>query len=161
MSKQWQAGALAVVAVLTLSAACSRPQQSAPAPAENRSEPEDTGGPPPHAARAEAPPMESTARESVNTAPDPVTVCPDSDTRPTVIIRDCDTGVANVAVGSCTLADQLHPCEEGSAADFPRCIAKVTERLIEAGVIGGPDKGSLQTCASDDRAEEGEQPQPE
>jgi hypothetical protein len=155
MSKQWHAGMLAAVAIIALSGACSRPQEAAPG-AGNGSAAEGAGsGPPPHAARdAEPPAVGGSAGESVNTAPDPVTDCPDSDTRPTVIIRGCDTGVANVAVGPCTLADQIHPCEAGSAADFPRCIAKVTERLIDTGVIHGKDKGALQICAADDREEE-------
>jgi hypothetical protein len=156
MSNRWYAGMLAAFVIVALAGACSRPQEASPARAGNPSEAESAGsGSPPNAARdAEPPPAGESAGESVNTAPDPVADCPDSDTRPTVIIRGCDTGVANIAVGSCTLADQIHPCEAGSAEDFPRCIAKVTERLIDTGIIHGKDKGELQICAADDREEE-------
>jgi hypothetical protein len=161
MKNEWGAGVLAAVAIAAVLGACSRPPGAAPASAENRSESESVGGgPPPHAGRVDTEgPEGAQAAESVNTAPDPVTVCPSSDRRPTVFIRDCDTGVANVAVGPCTLADQIHPCEAGTVSDFPRCIAKVTERLVDSGVIHGKDKGSLQICAANDREEEGEPPQ--
>ena len=127
--------------------ACARPApvEEAPPAAEVRSSQEVS-------APAEVPPPVPAAEGMAG--------CPDSDTRPTVVIRGCDTGVANIAVGDCTLADQLHACESGSLEDFPRCIAKTTERLIEAGVIKGKDKGALQICSADDRESEGEAPTP-
>jgi hypothetical protein len=77
--------------------------------------------------------------------------CSASDTRPTIVLRGCDTGVANGALGECTLADHLRVCENGPVEDFPRCVAKTTERWIETGVIQGRDKGLIQACAADDR----------
>ena len=86
--------------------------------------------------------------------------CPETDTRPTIVLRGCDTGVANAALGDCTLADHLRACESGPVEDFPRCVAKTTERWIETGVIQGRDKGLIQACAADDREVDGG-PRPE
>jgi hypothetical protein len=88
---------------------------------------------------------------SAGVAAAPAFECPDSDTRATIVLRGCDTGVANAAIGECTLADHLRACETGPPGDFPRCVAKTTERWVETGVIQGRDKGLIQACAADDR----------
>jgi hypothetical protein len=148
---RWPKTFLMLVAAVLL-AACSGPapvvDDAAPAePAPARAAPVD---PAPAAASTEAlsPPPGDAAPGS---AADEPLECPQSDTRATIVLRDCDTGVANAALGDCTLADHLRVCESGPVEDFPRCVAKTTERWIETGVIQGRDKGLIQACAADDR----------
>jgi hypothetical protein len=86
------------------------------------------------------------------------TDCPESDTSATVVLRGCDTTVANKQVGECTLADVLKECEPAVGEEFARCIAGKTNALMDQNVITGKDKGNIQICAGDDRETEGEQP---
>jgi hypothetical protein len=102
------------------------PAQVAPTPEVEIPEPGDTTG----------------AAQSID--------CAESDTRPTVFIRDCDTTVANVAVGECRAADHFRACVDGPSDDFPRCVAKASNLLKELGAITGPDKGKIQKCAAID-----------
>ena len=84
--------------------------------------------------------------------------CPESDTSATVVLKGCDTTVANKQLGECTLADVLKECESAEGEEFARCISSKTNALMDQNVIAGQDKGNIQICAGDDREAEGEQP---
>ena len=77
--------------------------------------------------------------------------CPISDLRATVIIQDCDSGVANsLSPTGCTLSDSIADCANGSRnhGEFVSCVAKLTNDLKKAGAITGHEKGKLQSCAA-------------
>ncbi len=138
--------AFAAVAIAILAGACSKSEPAAPAVEAREARTSGDG--------AEAPPAALQAQgEGRTDAPPVVSECPASDTRPTVMIRDCDTGVPNVAVGKCTVADQFPACLDGPADDIQRCMAKVSNRLMEMGVLDGPAKGSIQRCAASEGTE--------
>lgn len=78
-------------------------------------------------------------------------LCPNSDSRPTVWIGTCDSGVPNVQVKpGCYLADQLAECAVGAKnhGAYVSCIAHLTNSLKKAGVITGAQKGAIQRCAA-------------
>jgi hypothetical protein len=132
--------------MLSAALACGRSPADETVPAKN-----NVADAPAQVAAQAAPTPEVEVPEPGDTTGAAETIdCAQSDTRPTVFIRDCDTTVANVAVGECTVADHLRECVDRPADDFPRCIAKASNRLKELGAITGPDKGKIQRCAAVD-----------
>lgn len=83
--------------------------------------------------------------------PDGADVCIGSDTRPTVVIDGCDSGVANPVFGNgCTISDLVADCAAGAAnhGAFVSCVAHLTDQLKKEGVISGSGKGAIQSCAA-------------
>lgn len=78
--------------------------------------------------------------------------CPNSDLRETVIIHECETGVANLMLGDdgCSMTDLIGQCEVGirNHGDYVSCVAHLTNGWKEAGVISGREKGAIQRCAA-------------
>jgi hypothetical protein len=89
--------------------------------------------------------------------PDNEDDCPNSDLSPTVVIDDCDSGVANelfldnVEFGNgCTISDLITMCAEnaGNHDQFVSCVSSLTNDLHKAGIITGRQKGAVQRCAA-------------
>lgn len=83
--------------------------------------------------------------------PDDQDACPASDTRPTVIIDGCDSGVTNLfPEEGCTISDKITECAQGAKnhGKFVSCVAKLTNALKKAGIITGQQKGAIQSCAA-------------
>lgn len=81
--------------------------------------------------------------------------CLDSDTRETVWILDCDSGVVNwLGENGCTLADMVRDivstCADGARnhGKFVSCVAHALNDLKRAAIITGKEKGALQRCAA-------------
>ncbi|SEE54306.1 chitobiase/beta-hexosaminidase C-terminal domain-containing protein [Jiangella alba] len=79
--------------------------------------------------------------------------CPDSDTRPTVVIGSLDSLVANVDRGDgCTINDLID--DEGewpNHGQFVRHVTEVANQLVTDGVITGRERGMLtRTAAASD-----------
>jgi plastocyanin len=76
--------------------------------------------------------------------------CPNSDTRPTVVIDGVDTGVANVDTGNgCTINDLI--AENAEYPDHPtfvRHVQSVTAPLVTNGVITRRDQGAIVRAAA-------------
>jgi hypothetical protein len=70
----------------------------------------------------------------------------------TIVIDGCDTGVTDredEGTGS-RISALIAECENDpkNHGDYVRCIANVTNQLIQAGTISGEDKGAIQSCAA-------------
>ncbi len=76
--------------------------------------------------------------------------CPDSDTRRTVIIRDDDTGVANVDTGNgCTINDLIaERAPYPDHATFVRHVETVTQHLVVRGTLTPRQRGSIVRAAA-------------
>lgn len=76
--------------------------------------------------------------------------CPNSDTRPTVVIGAADTGVQNKDTGNgCTINDLI--AENGDYPDhatFVRHVQTVTAPLVTAGLITRRDQGAIVRAAA-------------
>ena len=83
--------------------------------------------------------------------PDAVDACPDSDTGLTVVVGDCDSGVANALLDDgCTISDLVAGCGAGAGnhGAFVSCVAHLADELKSAGVITGAEKGQIMACAA-------------
>jgi hypothetical protein len=81
-------------------------------------------------------------------------LCRDSDLSATVVVGDCDSGVANPTFPSgCTNADFTAACAEGvkTRSRFLNCVATLTSDLKRSRIITGPQKGAIQFCAGHGR----------
>jgi hypothetical protein len=76
--------------------------------------------------------------------------CPDSDTRRTVIIRDDDTGVANVDTGNgCTINDLIaERVPYPDHASFVRHVEAVTHHLVTRGTLTPRQQGAIVRAAA-------------
>jgi hypothetical protein len=76
--------------------------------------------------------------------------CPNSDTRPTVVVRGNDSGVANKDTGNgCTINDLIaENAEYPDHATFVRHVQEVTAPLVAAGVITRRDQGAIVRAAA-------------
>ncbi len=76
--------------------------------------------------------------------------CPDSDTRRTVIIRDDDTGIANVDTGNgCTINDLIaERAPYPDHAGFVRHVEAVTRRLVTRGTLTPRQQGAIVRAAA-------------
>lgn len=77
--------------------------------------------------------------------------CPTGDTRPTVILDGCDSGVANPQIaGGCTLADRINALHESAKnhGQFVSEVARLLNDLVKSGAISGADKGAIESCAA-------------
>jgi hypothetical protein len=78
-------------------------------------------------------------------------ICEISDTRPTVIIDGCDTGVNNVADElNCTISDKITQCACNAInhGSFVSCISDLTNDLKKNKIITGKEKGKIESCAA-------------
>ncbi len=76
---------------------------------------------------------------------------PDSDLSVTVVIGDCDSGVANLLFDDgCTISDLIAECAAGANnhGQFVSCVAQLTNGLKQEGIISGQEKGAIQSCAA-------------
>lgn len=83
--------------------------------------------------------------------PDEEDDCPDSDLSPTMVIDECDTGVENQLLeDGCTMADLIAQCADGAQnhGAFIRCVAHLSNLWKCQGLIGGGEKGHIQSCAA-------------
>ncbi|MCE7004198.1 hypothetical protein LWC34_15335 [Kibdelosporangium philippinense] len=76
--------------------------------------------------------------------------CPNSDTRETVIIKQDNTGVANVDTGNgCTVSDLVDQNRSWpSHGEFVRHVDTVTSELVTRGVLSRRDAGTIVRAAS-------------
>jgi hypothetical protein len=104
--------------------------------------------------------------------------CPvNADSRPTVIVNGCDSGVENrqgeyvvfptkkflfpslpasafgAIAGGCYVADLLAACTsvfvEPDGGQYQSCIAQLTQDMINEGIISGNEAGAIRDCASE------------
>ncbi|MBI1177209.1 hypothetical protein GC207_07190 [bacterium] len=92
--------------------------------------------------------------------PDDVDTCPESDLRPTVFIREIDTGIPNLIDGQpvnadgCSLADLVAAVIDDAAAnarnhgEFIRAVARGLQVLRTQGLLPSRWLGHFQECAS-------------
>lgn len=83
--------------------------------------------------------------------PDDEDCQPDSDLSMTVIIGDCDSGVANLLFDDgCTISDLISECaaDADNHGQFVSCVAHLTNDLKKDGIISGQEKGAIQSCAA-------------
>ncbi|HEX7151761.1 MAG TPA: thrombospondin type 3 repeat-containing protein [Thermoanaerobaculia bacterium] len=76
--------------------------------------------------------------------------CPTSDTRATVIVGSCDSGVANTLLaGGCTISDKLSELFAAASnhGQYVSSVAEFLNELKKAGLISGAAKGAIQSCA--------------
>ena len=72
----------------------------------------------------------------------------------TVVINSCDTGVPNFTTsGSTCIATDLAACTTASKnhGQYVSCVALLTNSWVSAGIITGQQKGSIESCAAQNR----------
>jgi predicted extracellular nuclease len=77
--------------------------------------------------------------------------CATGDSRPTVILGECDSRVANLAFeGGCTLADQIGALRASAKnhGQFIAEVAKLLNGMVKSGELSGADKGAIESCAA-------------
>ena len=82
--------------------------------------------------------------------PDGADSCIGSDTRQTVQIESCNSGVPNLVLqNGCSLSDLLSRCSrEGNHGSYVSCIAQTANTFLGAGLISAADKDKIQSCAA-------------
>ena len=82
--------------------------------------------------------------------PGGVDSCTASDTRKTVVVGTCDSGVANtVQADGCTQSDVIARCSAaGNPGAYVSCVVQATNALKGAGLISESGKGKIQSCAA-------------
>jgi hypothetical protein len=81
---------------------------------------------------------------------DNVDTCLDSDLAETVVIGECDSGVANTLLeDGCTIAQRIMACADGvvNHGEFVSCVSRFTNGL-KPRVLSGAEKGAIQSCAA-------------
>jgi cysteine-rich repeat protein len=82
--------------------------------------------------------------------PDEEDACPYSILDPTVVIDGCDSEVSNTLLsGGCTISDKADECAANSRnhGAFRRCVSKLGDKLQKDGVLTGPEKERILSCA--------------
>jgi len=77
--------------------------------------------------------------------------CPDSDVGETIVIDECDTGVANEASDDgCTRADAVAVCAEEARnhGQFVQCLARLANGWKRSDAINDADRGRIMRCAA-------------
>jgi len=83
--------------------------------------------------------------------PDTQDACPDSALDPSVVIDDCDSKVDNTLLSEgCTISDNVDECANNATSHgkFRRCVSKLGDRLQRDGVLTGPEKDRILSCAA-------------
>ena len=79
-------------------------------------------------------------------------LCPFSNTRPTIVIGGCDSGVGNILNidgQGCSLSDLLAECTNAkNHGKYVSCVAEILNVLMQEGLISGRDKGQIMRCAA-------------
>lgn len=84
---------------------------------------------------------------------DPDDECENSDLSSTVVIDDCDSGVANhLFDDGCTMNDRIAACAEGARNHnaFRRCVKHLTKEWVREDLITPRERRSIRRCAADD-----------
>ncbi len=85
--------------------------------------------------------------------PDEQDQCPNSDTRPTVIIGTCDSGIGNILLSEpagCTITDEIMKLAKG-ANSHGQFVSQVDNFLLElqkAGILEPNEKTAIKDCAA-------------
>jgi choice-of-anchor B domain-containing protein len=82
--------------------------------------------------------------------PDEDDACPNSILDPTVVIDGCDSQVSNALLSEgCTISDEVDECAANSRKHgaFRRCVSKLGDGLQKDGVLTGPEKDQILSCA--------------
>jgi cysteine-rich repeat protein len=82
--------------------------------------------------------------------PDEEDACPNSILDPTVVIDGCDSQVSNALLSEgCTISDEIEECAANSTKHgaFRRCVSKLGDGLQKDGVLTGPEKERILSCA--------------
>ena len=82
---------------------------------------------------------------------DNIDICLGSNLSPTVVIDNCDSGVANEILSEgCTINDRVAECAElaKNHGNFVSCVSNLTNDLKKKGIISGKEKGAIQSCAA-------------
>ena len=69
----------------------------------------------------------------------------------TLVIDGCDTGIKDqVLVDGSLISEKIAECAEGARnhGQFVRCVARLTNDLVDAGYITGGEKGAIQKCVA-------------
>lgn len=69
----------------------------------------------------------------------------------TVVIDQCDTGVANTVMGNgCSVADLISECADDvrNHGKYVSCVSREARSLRKEGVIYGSDQGAIMSCAA-------------
>lgn len=77
--------------------------------------------------------------------------CAESDLHETVLIADCDSGVANhVLDDGCTMMDRIAECEAAARnhGAFVTCVSDWVKQWSDEGVIDANEKGDIVHCAA-------------
>ena len=76
--------------------------------------------------------------------------CGASDSGDTIVIDNCDTGVANNMVDGCTRTDDVTDCAEAARnhGDFVQCVAHLANSWVRSGSITKADHKRLFRCAA-------------
>jgi hypothetical protein len=82
--------------------------------------------------------------------PDDEDECSQGDTRATVFISSCDSGVPNLSFGECTLADELEKLADGhrNHGQYVSAVAHYLNELRKQGLISNQQKGQIEACAA-------------
>jgi hypothetical protein len=77
--------------------------------------------------------------------------CPNStEPEPTVIIEGCDSGVSNTQLArGCTISERIQQCDDDAKnhGAFRRCVSMLGDSLQKDGVLTGPEKDRILSCA--------------
>jgi cysteine-rich repeat protein len=82
--------------------------------------------------------------------PDEEDACPNSVLDPTVVIDGCDSQVSNTLLSEgCTISDEIVECAANAKnhGAIRRCVSKLGDRLQKDGVLTGPEKDRILSCA--------------
>jgi len=77
--------------------------------------------------------------------------CPISDSRETIVIDKCDTGIANeVSDDGCTRADAVVACagEARNHGQFVQCVIRLANKWNRSGAITDAHRGRINRCAA-------------
>lgn len=77
--------------------------------------------------------------------------CADSNLSGTVLIGECDSGVANATLDTgCTMADEVDACaaDARNHGQYVRCVGAKTNGWKRAGLIRGVDRAKIVRCAA-------------
>jgi hypothetical protein len=73
--------------------------------------------------------------------------CPQSDTSPSIVIRDCETFVVNpLQEDGCTVSDEIQRCEALGLPGFTPCTLNVAKEAVHAGLIIQAERRRIATC---------------
>ena len=89
-------------------------------------------------------------RETVLVTGNAVPAGSKKDPNSTIVIGECDTGVADQPYDGKLISEWIGACAANvkNHGQFIRCVADLTNELNKAEIISGKDKGAIQSCAA-------------